>query len=66
MKWKKFLIGGAAIFPLLTGCSGGGNGETKQPNILFIMSDDHAIQAISAYRHPVSQLAPTPNIDRLA
>ncbi len=38
----------------------------KQPNILFIMSDDHAMQAISAYGHPLSQLAPTPNIDRLA
>jgi uncharacterized sulfatase len=37
-----------------------------QPNILFIMSDDHAYQAISAYGHPVSRLAPTPNIDRLA
>ncbi|MDO6518227.1 sulfatase family protein [Zobellia uliginosa] len=35
-------------------------------NILFIMADDHAIQAISAYNHPIAQLAPTPNIDRLA
>tara|TARA_B100001750_G_scaffold209354_1_gene189059 strand:+ start:91143 stop:92822 length:1680 start_codon:yes stop_codon:yes gene_type:complete len=40
--------------------------ESKRPNIVFIMADDHAIQAISAYGHPVSQLAPTPNIDRLA
>ncbi|HET8737594.1 MAG TPA: sulfatase-like hydrolase/transferase, partial [Pricia sp.] len=40
--------------------------ETKRPNILFIMADDHAIQAISAYGHPISQLAPTPNIDRIA
>jgi len=30
------------------------------------MADDHAQQAISAYGHPVSQLAPTPNIDRIA
>ncbi len=30
------------------------------------MSDDHAIQALSAYGHPISQLAPTPNIDRIA
>ncbi len=30
------------------------------------MTDDHAAQAISAYGHPVSQLAPTPNIDRIA
>lgn len=38
----------------------------QKPNILFIMADDHAIQAISAYGHPISKLAPTPNIDRLA
>ncbi len=36
------------------------------PNIIFIMSDDHATQAISAYGHPISQLASTPNIDRIA
>lgn len=37
-----------------------------RPNIIHIMADDHAFQAISAYGHPVSRLAPTPNIDRLA
>lgn len=35
----------------------------KKPNILFIMSDDHAYQAISAYSDKLIQ---TPNIDRLA
>ncbi len=35
----------------------------KQPNIIFIMADDHAYQAISAYG---SKLINTPNIDRLA
>ena len=40
--------------------------EKQRPNIIFIMADDHATQAISAYNHPISQLAPTPNIDRLA
>ena len=40
--------------------------QPKKPNIIFIMADDHAFQAISAYKHPVSQLAPTPNIDRIA
>jgi len=35
----------------------------KQLNILFIMSDDHAFQAISAYD---DRLIQTPNIDRLA
>jgi hypothetical protein len=33
-----------------------------RPNIIFIMSDDHAAQAISAYGSRVNQ---TPNIDRL-
>ena len=37
-----------------------------RPNILYIMCDDHAMQAISAYGSPISKLAPTPNIDRLA
>ncbi|WP_227339551.1 MULTISPECIES: sulfatase family protein [Sphingopyxis] len=42
-------------------------GTTPQrPNIVYIMSDDHAYQAISAYRSEVSKLAPTPNIDRIA
>ena len=35
----------------------------EQPNILFIMSDDHAYQAISAYD---DRLLQTPQIDRLA
>lgn len=38
----------------------------KQPNIVCIFADDHAWQTISAYGHPISKLAPTPNIDRLA
>jgi arylsulfatase A-like enzyme len=38
----------------------------KQPNILFIMSDDHAAHAISAYGSRLAKVAPTPNIDRLA
>ncbi|UII27496.1 sulfatase [Fulvivirga maritima] len=37
-----------------------------RPNIIFIMSDDHAVDAISAYGSEVGKLAPTPNIDRLA
>tara|TARA_R110002049_G_scaffold308910_2_gene514839 strand:- start:12595 stop:14268 length:1674 start_codon:yes stop_codon:yes gene_type:complete len=38
-------------------------GPKERPNILFIMSDDHAYQAISAYN---DRLLQTPNIDRLA
>jgi len=35
----------------------------QRPNIIFIMSDDHAYQAVSAYS---DRLIQTPNIDRLA
>jgi len=35
----------------------------SRPNILYIMSDDHGYQAISAYG---SELTETPNIDRVA
>lgn len=40
--------------------------ETEHPNIIFIMSDDHATHAISAYGGIYDEYAPTPNIDRLA
>ena len=38
----------------------------EKPNILFIMSDDHAAHAIGAYGGRLAKLNPTPNIDRLA
>ena len=38
----------------------------KKPNILYIMSDDHAAHGISAYGGRLAQIAPTPNLDRLA
>jgi arylsulfatase A-like enzyme len=37
--------------------------DQKRPNIVFVFSDDHGYQAISAYG---SRLNQTPNIDRLA
>ena len=37
----------------------------RQPNIIFIFSDDHAYQAISAYGD-ARKLIQTPNIDRIA
>jgi arylsulfatase A-like enzyme len=39
---------------------------SDRPNILFIMSDDHAAPAISTYGGFLAEAAPTPNIDRLA
>ncbi|MCH2176929.1 MAG: sulfatase [Lentisphaeria bacterium] len=37
-----------------------------KPNILFIMSDDHASNAISSYQSILANVAPTPHIDRIA
>lgn len=49
----------AGLIPICSGYTP----EQKRPNILFIMSDDHAFLAISAYG---SGLNSTPNIDRIA
>lgn len=40
--------------------------ETKAPNILFIMSDDHTSQAFGIYGSRLASLNPTPTIDQLA
>ncbi len=40
--------------------------ESSQPNIIFIMSDDHTSQAFGVYGSRLAALNPTPNIDRLA
>lgn len=57
---------GSAAFALssslLSACATG----KKRPNILFIFSDDHGYQAISAYGGRLKDIAPTPNIDRIA
>jgi arylsulfatase A-like enzyme len=50
---------------LTSACSTGPVNQTR-PNIIYIMSDDHAYQAISAYGSILKDLAPTPNIDRIA
>jgi arylsulfatase A-like enzyme len=43
----------------------GAASASKQPNILFLFTDDHATQALSAYNHPL-KLVQTPNLDRIA
>ncbi len=49
---------------LVVSCSSKLDDSAKEkPNILFIMSDDHAYQAISAYGYGLNK---TPGIDRLA
>ena len=48
--------------PPLANLAFGADGKTR-PNILFMMSDDHASQAISCYGSRINQ---TPNLDRIA
>ena len=38
----------------------------ERPNILFIFSDDHATQAVSAYGSRLKDVAPTPHLDSIA
>lgn len=61
---NKILLPALLLGSSLVGCVGtASKKESKQPNIIYIMSDDHAYQAISAYS---GKLNKTPNIDRLA
>ncbi|MFC1537598.1 sulfatase [Gemmatimonadota bacterium] len=57
-------LGGAylALQGQVLSCATKGKSK-KPPNVLFIFSDDHAAQAISAYG---SRINKTPNIDRIA
>ncbi|MBK3516858.1 sulfatase family protein [Carboxylicivirga marina] len=62
---KAFILSLICI-TMLASCKSEKTSEVKKksrPNIIFIMSDDHAYQAISAYD---DRLIETPNIDRLA
>ena len=63
---RKMLViaaGGAAFFS----CAGPQTRNPQErPNIIHIMTDDHSFQTISAYGHPISRIAQTPNLDRLA
>ena len=73
---RKFLkmtsMGAVAMTLPLTGCVQTAFFEKifklapKRPNMLFIMSDDHAAKAISSYGSILADYARTPNIDRLA
>lgn len=65
---KAIGIGAASL--VMPGCMGTTQQlmgkDRKRPNILFIMSDDHAAQGVSAYGGFLSKVAKTPNIDRIA
>ena len=51
------------VFGLVLLAATAGAQPAQRPNIIYIMSDDHAAHAISAYGSRVNR---TPNIDRLA
>src|SRR6516162_4675734 len=48
---------------LMGAAAGIAAGGGKRPNILYIMADDHAAHAISAYGSRINR---TPNLDRIA
>lgn len=60
------------LLPLLLFLTDARADDNPRPNILFIFSDDHAVNAISAYSDLLpepsiyAEIAPTPHIDRLA
>ncbi len=62
MRYIFYVITTIAMFS--SGCSGPQTRDMgEKPNIIFIMSDDHATQALSCYG---SRLIETPNLDQLA
>jgi arylsulfatase A-like enzyme len=66
LKNTGYLLGLAPALVLSATAVSAKTAMRKRPNIVCIFTDDHAFQAISAYGHPISKLAPTPNIDKLA
>lgn len=42
------------------------NTEKKQPNIIYIMADDHTTQAFGVYGSRLANLNPTPTLDKIA
>ena len=51
---------------ILFACSFSAVGLADRPNILFLMSDDHAAHALGAYGGRLARLDPTPALDKLA
>ena len=61
------VVTGSMLCALFASCTGNEKVvQSERPNIIHIMTDDHAFQALSAYGGAISKIAPTPNIDRIA
>ena len=52
-----------SVLPRLSAAADKGQDRPKRPNILYIMTDDHAAHAMSCYH---SRINKTPNLDRIA
>ena len=57
---KLWLLTGVVLLPAFLLAQ---NKQSRRPNIIYMMSDDHGYQAISAYGYGLNH---TPNIDALA
>jgi arylsulfatase A-like enzyme len=55
-------LGGSAAALALAGCETTGSRTGPRPNIVFIMTDDHAQAALSSYGNKILK---TPNLDRI-
>ena len=60
MKPGRTLLATGVVLAALAGC--GRQAEVRRPNILYIMTDDHAAHMLSIYG---SRIASTPNLDRI-
>lgn len=63
---RRTLIWTALFIIVLCPTLGYSAASPSRPNILYIMSDDHAAHAIGAYGGRLASLNPTPTLDRLA
>lgn len=61
-RWMMVALIGALTLPTMTQAQT----KKKQPNIIYIMSDDHANAAIGAYGSWLKPVVKTPNLDKLA
>jgi arylsulfatase A-like enzyme len=66
LKSVGYLAASGSVFSLSPGCATVGQMlgiKQKRPNIIFIMTDDHASHALSCYGSKINK---TPNLDRIA
>ena len=62
---KAIIILTSLVF-VITSCNSDKKQPIKKPNIIYIIADDLTTQAISAYCGIYKDIAPTPNIDKVA